>query len=759
MHQLLFFTAVIAAGSTSLALAIGLRKSLDVILAVPVFFTAQTALLVMAIGGGLHALSPGPLGVGAVTLTGLELAITLSRFRGNVRQSLGLAIDSLKMVTQIWRHPFVVITAALVAGQYIWRAALGFSFPMVDYDTLAYHLLGPVSWLQNGSLGHTPQNLFTDTYPDGQGLIVAWMGCFLGSIKFAWLAHIPFILMGIIAAMALARLCGASRSCSCLAGLVLAAAPSMYLEFPTGMVDIAAAATALSAIYFVMSMPEVAHLTGEGILQVPRHLAVAGWAVGLAVAVKSSNLFTAAFVSILAVAGYFKLSECDNQFSEYVEGQRKLRRISLTSVMLMIIPAGCLGGYWYVRTWLTYGNPFYPISILGFEGWGPVEEVLGVSETKNMPLHLRNLPLGWVGQTARSWWDDLAQRAFDYAPTTGGFGIIWIPLILPFAAYSFIALRRRKKAGGALTLTIFALLWMALSPAAWYGRMNLVVVGVGATLAAAGISSMSKLLLRQAVVAAMAGGIAVTMWWTLNPTYYSIADSSGKHQMMSLGDAWSHIRAGTGKSAKIEPVSQFSGLESSIPRGAGIAVSTPSGDQPYTFPLIGDRGQRRLIKLARITSVPRLREAMREKDAQYILVGGLYPDAPLLPMIQKDRQHFSKVAINGDLGGATLYKLGQYSEFCPDPVPRVNVALDHSNRATAVVTTSCRKPVTDDSVAFYLHIKGMPDRQVGQVELDGSGRGSIEIARNTTRGDTFIYARTRGNGSYFPGASSLVRLG
>ena len=37
---------------------------------------------------------------------------------------------------------------------------------------------------------------------------------------------------------------------------------------------------------------------------------------------------------------------------------------------------GVLGGFWYIRNYVTYRNPVYPVSMLGFGGRGSFDQIV-----------------------------------------------------------------------------------------------------------------------------------------------------------------------------------------------------------------------------------------------------------------------------------------------------------------------------------------------------------------------------------------------
>src|SRR5262249_50971384 len=156
-----------------------------------------------------------------------------------------------------------------------------------------YHLTGPDVWIQQGHIGHTPQQIWADVYPQGQELLIAWIGTFTGSMRFAWASGLPFFALGALAVTGLARTAGARRADAALAGIAFWAIPGVLVQASTTYVDVAPSATILAAFQMVLSSPRIG-LPDEPVSS--PHLLVAGLAVAVGTSVKSFNLLSAALV-------------------------------------------------------------------------------------------------------------------------------------------------------------------------------------------------------------------------------------------------------------------------------------------------------------------------------------------------------------------------------------------------------------------------------------------------------------------------------
>ncbi|MFI9503251.1 hypothetical protein [Nocardia sp. NPDC052566] len=655
--------AVLAAiiGSGAAAAALDLRRGLDVLTAWAVVCAAQTAAVTLLVGGLLAALRPVPVAAGSLVLAVGELVWAAGPRRAACVRSLRAVAGALRPALRLWRHPAVVVLAVLVAAQYAWRAACAHLMAKVDYDSLAYHWLGPDVWVQAGRIMGSPQNIFADTYPDDQGLLSCWSGLFLGTMRYTWLSHVPFFVMGALAVAAIARHFGAGRHWATVAALLWLATPVTYLQAATGMVDTACAATALAAFQFALSMPRVAGREGTGFAQLPPHVAACGLATGLAVGVKSSNLITALFAALLVLVGYFQIVRAHRDRLGTAElsscKSSALKRIALC----YLLPVLALGGYWYVHTAVVYGSPFYPVSMFGLPGRGTMDAVLG--NDRFMPLVLRGVPGGTFGEALRSWWTDLSRqtyRDYGYSPPTGGFGFLFLTLLVPAATAGFLIVtagryQDRGRWVQAIVLVVFALLWIIESPASWRLRMHIVLPGLAAAFAAVALTRLARRLPAPMLLAtpALTAAVAVVMWWTTDPTYYQVQQGT-QVNTVSFAQAVQLMRTGQGRSGELVPNHDFTALER-LPRGSTVAWAWSGGAMDYAHNLIGEQLQRRLLVLQWPQDATALRAQLAAGQARYVILGGASAEPRLLDSVRADSQHFRLIAPVAD--GRVLYEV------------------------------------------------------------------------------------------------------
>lgn len=625
MPGLLLAVAASAIGAWHVACALGLRRSIDVATACALVFCAQMMGLALAIGGAARALRPLPLLAGALALCAAEVWLTRrgdanavrARSAAHVRRASAGALRSA------WRHPAAVALALLVALQYAWRAALGSFLPASDWDGLVYHLTGPAVWLQQGHVGHTPQQIWADVYPQGQELLIAWIGAFTGSLRLAWMSGLPFLALGALAVAGLARSAGARRAHAALAGLGFLAIPAVFVQASTTYVDVATASAVLAAFQLVLALQRDA----------PRaHLFAAGLALAVATSIKTSNLLAAALVVAVALV----------QLARGGVVRASLARAAL----LLVAPSALLSSYWYLRTWLRYGNPFYPLRMLGFEGPLSFDQIV----RDNMTPAIASAH-GLLGQLWTSWSADAVRHAFRYDQRMGGFGPQWLYLLLPALLFALVlfAWRRRFDLLGGLALPLGILL--VASPASWWARYTLFLAGLGCVAFGALLSSAPRPLAALASAAFVVAS-ALGMHWATWPTHLVALTPSGA-ELLTPQRALAYMRD-PALARRLDPLWRY-GVLRRVPDGAAIGV-TYDGPQHVSL-LLGERGQRRVVSLGWSQDIVDLRRAAIESRAQFLLLASEGRNADLHRAALADPAHFRRVGARNAARGFDLFEV------------------------------------------------------------------------------------------------------
>lgn len=663
MTLLALATAAVVVGSWRFTLSLGLRRGVDVVTAWLVVLAAEICLLVLGVGLA-GQLRPVPLAVTAGVVSAAQVGWSLTGGREPARRSGRPVWTALgRALRRAHRHPILLVLALLVAAQYLWRLAVALRFPVLDYDGNAYHLISVDTWVQREAVTRTPQVVFADVYPQNSELITAWSATFLHSTWLSGLTQFLFVAMGTAAVVGIAANAGATRPRALLAGLVFAATPIVFLQAGTGYVDVAASATVLATWQLLLSAHDLRHRAGTGpgagqrperagrhragYPQLVRYFLVAGLGVGMMLGTKSSNVLAAVLATGLAVVilrtawrpprtsgasaptepspTEASPTEADPAAPDPPEPARiepappRFRRWAAAPLYALLAPAVLVGGYWYLRNLLSYGNPLWPVTVPFFQGQGSVQEL--IVGGGNVPAEIaEDPPLTQIGQ---SWASDLFPHPFTYDQRLGGFGPQWLLLLAPAIAVMVPGFLR-DRVGYLLGLVVpFGVLFL-LQPAAWWSRYTIFVAGLGAVcyvLAVQWLAGRWERALHVTLVAL----VGIGMWWSVSPTYLA-ADQSDP---LSPAEAVALLRADekTRMTSRF-PWNGYTAL-ADAPRGALVAVPD-RGRLLFAHPYVGTHLDRRLVVIPTPTDIGGLYAAARRVGADYVVLDpGAEPTAGL----------------------------------------------------------------------------------------------------------------------------------
>jgi hypothetical protein len=540
-----------------------------------------------------------------------------------------------RALRRAWRHQAVAALALLVVAQYAWRAALGTWLPPSDWDGLVYHLTGPAVWIQQGHVGHTPQQIWADVYPQGQELLIAWIALFTGGMRLAWASGLLFFALGALAVAGLARSAGARPAHAALAGLGFLAIPAVAVQASTTYVDVATSAAVLAAFQLLIALPEALR-PGEPFGRAAHpYLLATGLALGVATSIKSFNLLAAALVLAVALVRVWQLGGA---------------RASLArAALLLVAPSALLSSYWYVRTWVAYGNPFYPLDMPGFDGPLSFDRIV----RENMPRAIAQAP-GLLGQLWTSWSADLVRQAYRYDQRLGGFGPQWLYLLLPACVLALPLFARRRRFDLLACLGLPLALLLVASPAPWWARYTLFAAGLGCAFYGALVSAAPRPLALLASAAFVALS-ALGLWWASAPTHI-VARTPAGLELLTPQRALAFMRD-PALARRIEPIWRYRLLER-IPDGARVGVAYDGPQHVYL--LLGERGQREVVSLGWSAEITDLRRAARESGAQYLLLGSEGHDAALHRAALADPAHFRPIGARGGARGFDLFEVGNF---------------------------------------------------------------------------------------------------
>ncbi|MBC9719682.1 hypothetical protein H9Y04_45225 [Streptomyces sp. TRM66268-LWL] len=751
---LVLFTLLACWGAWALASTRGFQRGAETLLMWTVLLAGHIMTVTLFVGAALQSLDAGTLTVVNAMLVVAEVGYArlpaprarARQARESVRRALGY------MPRNVLRHPATLALAAMVAVQYTVRALMGARLPLRDWDGLAYHLNGPDNWLFNHAIGHTPQNLFSDVYPLGQGLLTAWTGAFLGSYQGLWAVQFLFSTMLLLATACLALRCGARPAHAVFAGLGMLAVPIVFLQTDTAYVDVANAATCMAtlAVLFTIQPQEVASYSA-----LRARMFALGVSAGCAASVKTAGLLV---VAVAAVAGIVQLVRCwpaPDRAPQLGGGLRQAIVVACAG----LAPICALSAFWYARTWSTYGSPFWPVAMWGFPGMGPVETIIiGANE----PLELREQP-ALVMKLLITWFSDVVPHTYRYDQALGGFGAVWPLLLLPAVLVAaWLGVRRRLPTAVPLLVLAISIISFA-NPAPWWSRFTIPLVGLGFICLAVLLGMTSMRWLRLALPAVAVGLIGMSMFQASGQPNVAVADGKGGWDNLSFRETASLTLKGKNPGELVWPAAAYRGLDS-LPQGSIVGVTGLGSnvEQPYTHVYASDNFTRRLEVLGAQSSPAALLQRAKARSVRYVFLQAKGPDVALSAQVARDRRHFRRLHLEPS-PSETVYEIGLFNPpKCPGGARLRLVPPERADRVVRIdgtVRDGCGAPYRDALVEIWVSFANGSVWEGGTLlasrAVAADAKATFELPPDTRERRVFL--RT-GSGGYLPPAASNTVL-
>ncbi|MCG3153144.1 MAG: hypothetical protein GEEBNDBF_02454 [bacterium] len=289
-----------------------------------------TILLAGAIPGGLR---PWPLVLVALMLTLLILRGTTSPAAPGWWRDL----PSL-----IWQRPrperLLYLACAL---SFAMLALQILRLPPTGVDSLGYHLLGPVAWVQEGRIVRIETYWdWANSYPQNVEVLSALALAFFPHLRFADLPNLLFLALLFGSIAVIARHFDGHPFAIALACLSLLLSPFVIAYASATYCDLPMASALLASLALLLTARRT-------------HDWPAVWwglvAAGLAAGCKASGLPA---LGLLTLLGWAWLRDAG------LPAIRWQRCLPLAAYILL-----ALAGWWYLRSWWWYGNPFHPWTI------------------------------------------------------------------------------------------------------------------------------------------------------------------------------------------------------------------------------------------------------------------------------------------------------------------------------------------------------------------------------------------------------------
>jgi hypothetical protein len=358
------------------------------------------------------------------------------------------------------REPQVTFALLAACFGFTWYVMLAIFFSPVGYDDFAYHLPGAAFALQNSSLipiALPPRLLAINYFPQLSEFLSIWCFLLLGrdSMIIIWQGGI--YLYFVTACFVLCRACGCTRTGTLFGVSLAAVTPTLLAQILSSYNDVCVAAFFSAALAFAV-------IAGRD----SRRIYLLGLALSCG-GLLSAKLSTPLLVGV--AIGVFIAQSVTQRF----------RPVALLwSIVFVILIATALGGYWYTRNTLLYGNPLYPFVIhfagITFSGTAmPLSPTFLNPELGRLPLFERLWGL-WMEQKSHyGYW------FYNYESAYTGFGPIWFIVGIPsiVGAMLLSACKQQWTALAIFALTISAYLGFQGNMSVRYTLFILPVMGLG----------------------------------------------------------------------------------------------------------------------------------------------------------------------------------------------------------------------------------------------------------------------------------------
>ncbi len=317
--------------------------------------------------------------------------------------------DDIREAWQEIKSPsnlFLILLLVFVSWWFILASLL---LPPRGVDDLGYHLPPIYHYITHHNLEVLPpEPVPFVAYPQNADMLFMWPTIFVHNTSLIGLVQFTFSIIGIVAIYALAQMLGLSAAISFFVAIQFFFTPVVLAQAGSAYVDNISAVVFLMALYFSAMFFKTKREV---------HLYLAALSIGFLTGTKYTMVIPAAFLQIFILPVLWK--------------EKKTKSFFLYLFLLFLA-----GGYWYIRNYIVFDNPIFPVNLTqnNFGVMGGIEV-----EKFNFLEKLIDIPFAFAGLFLF----DLGLGSFH-----GGFGIafwgIAFPAWLYFLYKSFNAPSRER---------------------------------------------------------------------------------------------------------------------------------------------------------------------------------------------------------------------------------------------------------------------------------------------------------------------------
>lgn len=366
-----------------------------------------------------------------------------------------------------------LVLACLMVAAYV--------VPEMCGDGFTYHIPTIHFWAAEGRICWIDPRLTNAScmngYPKAAEALTYLMVTAFGSGHLLHSATLLFMPLGVLGISLIALHLGASARFAATSGMLYVLVPVNITQSLSTYVDAAFCSSSIALVALLVHNQR--RLTDERTAS-PGGLLLLGGAMGLAVATKGTGLAHAAVALALFV---FVLARYGG--ARQKSSPRAIQGV-LRPVLLVMVTAFLVGGYWYARNYAIAGSPLYPagLSVGGHDIFKGPPVADAIHADSNTPEFMRSWPM--ARKIAYTWLQGISewpQSIFWLDSRTGGIGWLWVLGCVPAIIY---AAARAWKTGPHSSLrqhfvlvAVFVAVVFLATPMNWWSRYTLWLYALG----------------------------------------------------------------------------------------------------------------------------------------------------------------------------------------------------------------------------------------------------------------------------------------
>ena len=445
---------------------------------------AQIILTEMVLGLIFRKLYAGPLFWMNICISSALLSLTLSKNYGGL-SSLGKMLcelnEKMSGFYRIIRSDIILlILLSLLMIKIGWLIFIGYLFPSYTWDSLMYHLPIVGNIMQSGAIMENPANFEIDTFinifPKNMELFFLWNVIFLKNSSITDLSQSLFLIVGILTTYSIAIKLDIKIRSALVSSMLFFFTPIVILQINTNYIDIAVSVLLLTVInYLLYESPSFKKHLSPPVEMDDRKIPIilAGITAGILLGSKGSGpLFAIIILSAIIVQEFIKYHK--QIYAKTPEEKFDLIKDSVISyIIYFFLPLIMLGSYWYIKNWMLYGNPVYPMEITVFD----ITLFKGLFKKMRDPVPLLIENSTYLSRLFHVWMEKVEFYLYD--SRLSGFGPLWTILLLPSLVFACINSAINKRYNW-LFICVVLILTFAVHPRNWTTRYTIFMVSLGA---------------------------------------------------------------------------------------------------------------------------------------------------------------------------------------------------------------------------------------------------------------------------------------